>query len=91
MRSYLVIRHVVSTLAVAVLLAAPSLIVDPSGFSVPRLLFWSALGSALYLYFRVRKLGFLPAYDNLNISVLRVLGVSFLAIQMVGLLWTIAG
>jgi hypothetical protein len=85
-RYYLVIRHVVSTLAVSFLLAVPYLIAGEP-LEIPKLLFWSALASALSLYYRVRRLGFLPAYDNLNISVVAVLGISFAAFQVVGLLW----
>ena len=81
MRSYLVIRHVASTLAISFLLALPYLIARQP-LEIPKLLFWSALASAAYLYYRVRKLGFLPAYDNLNISVVAVLGISFAVFQV---------
>ncbi len=88
MRSYLVIRHVASTVAVSFLLAVPPLALGYT-IEVPRLLFWSSLGSGVYLYYRVRRLGFLPAYDNLNISVVRVLAASFAAFQVIGLVWVL--
>lgn len=88
MRFYLVSRHVISTVAVALLLPAP-LLMAGQPLTIPKILFWSALASALYLYHRIRRLGFLPAYDNLNISVLRVLGVSFVGFQLVGLAWVL--
>ena len=75
-------------MAVSLLLAVPPLAV---GFTpeVPRILFWASLGSGIYLYFRVRRQGLLPAYDNLRISVVGVLAVTFVALQLIGLLWVV--
>ena len=85
MRSYVVIRHVVTTLAVMLLLFGPLSTGGPP--SLQKLLFWSALASAIYVYHRLRSRKHLPMFDNLNVSVVAILAASVVVFQVVGLLW----